>query len=216
MSSSSGAAPGCCSPQETMLEEEGRLGQLHPRTTLRSLKLWICRVVWTVRFWSTVDATPDPKFIYFIFFKSPKLPRKHLPSHYVSIPQRNDVVTLLHLSHFCHHAFGKKTVHFLTFLTMFKVFFSLFALLQLPDRCSALKLHALGLLTLQAAPICRSNCLRLMQRVLNDFDSLEGSGASVCVTSGWTGSFPVDHIWLSVKLRLFPISSSDSFHKGLF
>lgn len=29
----------CCSPQETMLEEEGRSGRLHPRATLRSLKL---------------------------------------------------------------------------------------------------------------------------------------------------------------------------------
>lgn len=63
----------CCSPQETMLEEEGRSGRLHPRSTLRSLKLWIGRgsfglfvfgVPWT-------PATPDPKFS-----KSPKTPSK--------------------------------------------------------------------------------------------------------------------------------------------
>lgn len=68
--------------------------------------------------------------------------------------------------------FGKKTVLFLTFYNMFKVFCSLFASLPLPDRCSALKLRPLLLLTCQAAPVCRSNCFGLMLRVLNNLDSV--------------------------------------------
>lgn len=53
-----------CRPQETMLEEEGRHGRLHPRTTLRSLKLWIWRGSFGLFVFGvpSTPATPDPKF----------------------------------------------------------------------------------------------------------------------------------------------------------
>lgn len=53
-----------CRPQETMMEEEGRHGRLHPRTTLRSLKLWIWRGSFGLFVFGvpSTPATPDPKF----------------------------------------------------------------------------------------------------------------------------------------------------------
>lgn len=52
MSSASSPARGCC-PRELMLEEEGQLAQLHPRSVGRSLNgkaQNLTGVIWTVRF----------------------------------------------------------------------------------------------------------------------------------------------------------------------
>lgn len=80
-------------------------------------------VIWTVRFWSTVDATPEPTklFVFFFFLERPKLPRKRLPS---TLCKYTTEEPCGHFSHFCRHALclEKKSVLVLTFSKMLKVF----------------------------------------------------------------------------------------------
>lgn len=190
MSSSSGA-PGCCSWQERMLEEEGRLGQLHPRTTLRSLKLWIKRGSFGLFVFGVPSTQLQTQPIFFFPAKtSSKAPSFTLCKYTAEE----------HFLHFCHHALclEKQSVHLLTFWKMLKVFLFIACV-------AAVAAQVLCASTPRFAGVDAPSCTSLSEWLLkSNAKSLKCCWLSDRTwrervrNAGWTGSaFPVDHLWMS-------------------